>query len=256
MVVQYRWNASGAAAGYDQAAQHIHPYYTEIQNVICDRLPYAKSDVFCLLDAGGGSGRLVERTLEEFDHAHATIIDQSESFLAIAERRLKRFGSRVEWHCISLQNDWTKVLSRPPNVIVSMSAIHHLDPEEKRQFYRQCFNALTLDGLLLNGDEIRDRDDRSYLADVERWARHMRLAMRKELIPPTMHEAILGWIDRNLNQFGRPKVSGDDCHETVEAQVGYLGESGFEQVGVVWRRSLWAVLHGTKSLAGSSRAER
>ena len=28
---EYRWNESEHATGYDQAAQHIHPYYTEIR---------------------------------------------------------------------------------------------------------------------------------------------------------------------------------------------------------------------------------
>ena len=243
---EYRWNESEHATGYDQAAQHIHPYYTEIQDVILEQIPYSESDAFHLFDAGGGSGRLVERVLKKFGKAHATIVDQSESFLAIAERRLEQFGHRAECHRGRLQDDWTKMLPGRPDVIVSMSAVHHLDSDEKRGFYRRCFDALTSDGLVLNGDEVRARDDQAYMAEVDGWAGHMRRIMDQGLVPQSMHKALLGWIDRNLNQFGRPKVSGDDCHETIEAQVGYLNDGGFEQVRSVWHRSLWAILSGRK----------
>ena len=45
---EYRWNTSEAAAGYDQFAQHVHPYYTEIQDAIldgADKMPPQKNKV-------------------------------------------------------------------------------------------------------------------------------------------------------------------------------------------------------------------
>ena len=48
-----------------------------------------------LVDIGGGSGGLAERVLEQFAGAHVTVVDQSEPFLALAERRLARFAPRA-----------------------------------------------------------------------------------------------------------------------------------------------------------------
>ena len=36
----YRWDITDAAAGDDQAAEHIHPHYLEIQDVILAALPF------------------------------------------------------------------------------------------------------------------------------------------------------------------------------------------------------------------------
>src|SRR5262245_59867547 len=95
----YRWNTSDFATGYDAAAETIHPHYLEIQDQILRLL----SAVTCLLSPvpsriialGGGSGRLMERILDRWPQAHGIIIDQSEPFLALAERRLTRFGPRA-----------------------------------------------------------------------------------------------------------------------------------------------------------------
>ena len=41
-------------------------------------------------------------------------------------------------------------------------------------------------------------------------------------------------------------LSGDDCLETSETQVGYLRAAGFDPVDVTWSRDLWAVFVGRK----------
>ena len=59
-----------------------------------------------VVDRGGGSGRLMERILDRFPAAHGVIIDQSEPFLALAERRLARFGPRATCVLCRQQGDW------------------------------------------------------------------------------------------------------------------------------------------------------
>ena len=90
----------------------------------------------CVVDLGGGSGRLLERVLERFANAQAVLVDQSAAFLAIAERRLARFGERVTLIEKRLQDDWRAELPATPDALVSMSAIHHLEPAEKQALYR------------------------------------------------------------------------------------------------------------------------
>ncbi len=240
----YRWNVTEAAAGYDLAAEHIHPHYLEIQDVILAALPYDHNDEFTVLDAGGGSGRLVERILDQFPRARGLIIDQSEAFLALAERRLSRFGSRTVCHRSRLQDDWPAFLDTDIHAIVSMSAIHHLDADEKREFYRHAFQSLANGGLFINGDEVRPHDDGVYLSELRDWADHMRRLIAEGVVPDTMHETMNGWIHRNVDCFGQAKQSGDDCHETVEAQLGYLALAGFTDTNTIWQKSLWSVFSG------------
>ena len=70
--------------------------------------------------------------------------------------------------------------------------------------------------------------------------------MQAGRIPDCLHGALTGWIDRNVTRFGGSRSSGDDCHETAEAQLGYLTAAGLVEPGEVWKRDLWAVLYARK----------
>jgi len=245
-VADYRWNVTEFATAYDAAAEHIHPRYVEMQLAVLDLLPFATDAEILLVDAGGGSGRLIELFLDRFARATAIIVDQSETFLAIAERRLARFGGRAECRLARLQNDWTAGLPGTPDAVVSMSAIHHLDPAEKLDLYGRLHDALALRGVLLNGDEVRPADDAEYLARCRWWAEHMHRVSEAGLVPAAFRPAMLKWEERNVTRFGQPRVSGDDCHETVETQLGYFRAAGFARADCPWQKEMWAILRGVK----------
>jgi hypothetical protein len=67
------------------------------------------------------------------------------------------------------------------------------------------------------------------------------------LVSGPMAEALRQWEARNVHRFGEPRRSGDDCHETIEAQLAYLCEAGFRTVDVPWQKEMWAVLRGVKT---------
>jgi tRNA (cmo5U34)-methyltransferase len=246
--MSYRWNTSDFATGYDAAADVIHPHYLAIQDEILRLLGsrFPSSDSLLIVDLGGGSGRLMERILDRFPAAQGIVVDQSEPFLALAERRLIRFGGRATCILARLQDNWSREVQSPPTAFVSMSAIHHLDPKEKQSLYQRCHDLLGSGGILLNGDEVRPEDDRQYLATLNAWADHMRREMAASSIPPLFHTALHGWIDRNVTHFGQPKKSGDDCHESVATQLAYFRSAGFALADAPWQKDLWAVLRGAK----------
>lgn len=242
----YRWNVSEFAVAYDQAAEKVHPYYLELQDAIQREIAIPPDADALLVDMGGGSGRLIERLLEKWPRATGLVLDQSEPFLALAERRLARFGSRASCIQARLQDDWRGLLPKAPAAIVSMSAVHHLDPAEKQSFYRRCFDALAPGGKLLNGDEVRPEDESQYLPILKDWAAMWERGIKDGSIPLGIHAALRGWIDRNVTRFGEPKQSGDDCHETAEVQLAYFRAAGFMDAEVCWHKKLWALLSGTK----------
>ena len=96
-------------------------------------------------------------------------------------------------------------LPAQPAAIISTSAIHHLEPHEKRQVYQQCYDALEPLGILANGDEIRDEDDAKYRAAVEQWAAHMRQVMAAGRVNEVFAAMCDKWIDRNVGHFGEPR---------------------------------------------------
>jgi tRNA (cmo5U34)-methyltransferase len=246
-VSEYRWNYSEFAVAYDQAAESVHPFYLELQDAILRELSLQESSEVLLVDMGGGSGRLIERALDKWPKSRGMVLDQSEPFLALAERRLARFGRRAGCVLANLQDDWQPHFPSPPAAIVSMSAIHHLDPAEKQKFYQQCFDSLAPGGQLLNGDEVRPEVDSQYLEALQEWVAMWEKGIASGSIPPGIHAALRGWTDRNVTRFNQPKQSGDDCHETAETQFQYLGAAGFVETKVIWHKKLWALLSANKA---------
>jgi hypothetical protein len=54
------------------------------------------------------------------------------------------------------------------------------------------------------------------------------------------------WIERNVTHFDKPRASGDDCHETIRAQLACLCDCGFRSTSAPWHKDMWAVLLGVK----------
>jgi SAM-dependent methyltransferase len=238
----YRWNTSAAAEAFDQSAEFIHPRYLTVQEQVIGQLPFADDEPFLIVDLGAGSGRLIERILAKFPNSRAALVDQSEPFLAIAERRLHRFRERSVLIQRRLQDNWSAELPATPRAFVSMSAIHHLDAAEKQALFARCHDALTNGGVFINGDEYRPESDADYLATLQWWAEQKELAEKRGQIPQSFRPVFDAWYDRNIRRFGEPKVSGDDCHETIATQVSHLQATGFREVRIVWSERLWSVL--------------
>jgi SAM-dependent methyltransferase len=242
----YRWNQADHAIGYDRAAEIIHPHYLEIQDAILGRIARPRDAEFLLVDLGGGSGRLAEKFLTEFPRARAIVVDQSEAFLQIAKQRMEPFDGRGSWLVARLQDDWAARLPAAPQIITSMSAIHHLSPDEKQAVYAQAYGALEPLGILLNGDEIRAESDAEFRGQVEAWAAHMREIVADGRVDISIKPMLEKWVERNVTRFGQPRSSGDDWQETIEAQLAYLCDCGFRSVSVPWHKQMWAVLEGVK----------
>ena len=130
--------------------------------------------------------------------------------------------------------------------MVSMSAIHHLEPAEKQALYRRCFEALTPGGIFINGDEYRPESDADYLAAMEKWCEHKDAETTAGRIPESFQPTFDVWYEKNIRNFGQPKKSGDDCHETLAAQAEYFREAGFERVETPWHVQMWGLLIGRK----------
>jgi len=242
----YRWNISQFAAGYDAAAEHVHPLYSEIQDEVLAAIPFVKDESFLLVDLGGGSGRLVERALDQWPNSRAMVYDQSEAFLALAERRLARFGDRATTYLGRLQEDFTPAMPEPVGSFVSMSAIHHLDEYEKRLLAQRVAAALRPGGVFINGDEVRPDNESDYFARLQKWADHMQVGLATGAIPSLMHDILHGWIERNVTRFSEPRHSGDDCHDTAEHQLTFFADAGMKTQPVKWRKEMWGVMVARK----------
>jgi SAM-dependent methyltransferase len=245
MSADYRWNQSELAAAYDADAPVVHPFYAAVQDALLELAADRLTSGGLVVDLGGGSGRLIERFLDRFPNCRAILVDQSAPFLDLASRRLARFVPRFECIQARLQDDWRSRLPAPATVIVSTSAIHHLEPAEKQALYRQVRLALAPGGLFANGDEVRPADDDQYLKLCCQWGLYMQTLIDGGKVSEPMAGALRTWQDRNITRAQEPRKSGDDCHETAATQLDYLKHAGFTSASTGWSEGLWTVLIGT-----------
>ena len=132
------------ASTYDEV--HGQPSLMDTKLTIPPVLP---EDTKKLLDLGAGTGLELIAVFERFPDVKVTAIDITEEMLA--ELRKRPFASSVESIC----GDFFSVdFGNGYDAVISSSALHHFDREEKARLYRKIFDALKPGGLFINADCI------------------------------------------------------------------------------------------------------
>ena len=128
-----RFHSNTMAQSYDKMCQSIVPGYDFMQNTLIDILKFEKLEKIVLLDLGAGSGILIKKVLKEFPNSTCYHLDYSDDFTAIAKDKLKEYADRVIYIKSDFCGDWESQIKEKPNVITSMSAIHHLSNKNKKE---------------------------------------------------------------------------------------------------------------------------
>jgi tRNA (cmo5U34)-methyltransferase len=174
-----------------------------------------------VLDLGAGTGLLSAAVREAVPGARLTLLDGAAPMLAVARQRLGDVPTLVA--------DLTDELPAGPfDAVVSALAIHHLDDAAKRDLFRRIRAVLRPGGTFVNAEQVagptpwhqaqyeaaHERDARALGTDDAEW------------------EAALG------------RMAHDRC-SSVEDQVAWLRDAGFDRVDVAFKRYRFAVYHGT-----------
>lgn len=236
---------------FDVMAPYCVPCYDFLQESIFDIIDFDTAKSFVFVDLGAGSGIQIEKALLRYPNSRAVYIDSSPPFLQLAEKRLNRFKDRVQFINDTIESDWPSSLRNKPDLVFSMSAIHHLKPAEKKRVYRQVHDCLKKNGWFFNIDEMKSPHADAYMSSLLFWVRHVQKAAA--LIPDKLQEYYRewnrhfnGWKRRNIVDIGTPKVKGDDIHETYTIQLGYLKSAGFRNIDLFIKYHLWCVIGGRK----------
>ncbi len=164
-----------------------------------------------VLDLGCGDGEVVARISELHAGIDAVACDFSPEMLERARQRFTGTNVRVVEHDLDepLPAAWGTF-----DMVVSAFAIHHLVDERKRALYREVFGCLGLGGVFCNLEHV-------------------------DSPTPELHEAFLAAIDVDHDDPSNKLVS-------VETQLGWLRELGYEHVDCHWKWREMALLAGTK----------
>ncbi len=236
---------------YDKLAQYLVPKYDYLQEEVIDLLPFNINRQYNVIDLGAGSGIFLERFLKKYPNVKCFWIDYSDDFLNVAKNRLNKYNKRINFIISPIEEDWTKLIHEKVHLITSMSAIHHLETQEKKELYKRCYDLLEETGWFFNIDEMKTLNFDAYKSSLERWYKHGEEIKKK--IPnhllssyKLLKNQFDNWKIRNLDNIEKPKTKGDDIHETFIDQINWLNEIGYKNVDLFIKHHLWCVIGGQK----------
>lgn len=187
------------ASRYDAEIRAMVPRYEEVHDTLLALL--ALRPPSRVLDLGAGTGYTLRRILEAFPTARGLGLDVSVEMLGRARERLAGLEKRAE---IRAGNIAAPELDGSFDAIVSILAVHHLYPDEKRHLFSRIWEHTEPGGLFVLADYFRPASDRlSELYDLPD--------------EPDPHEV------------------EHDHPDTAAEHLAWLTAAGFAAVDVVWK---------------------
>ncbi len=135
------------ADGYDD----VHAKFVETKALLAANLPEGAKKI---LDLGAGTGMELIPLFEKLPNAQVTAVDLSEEMLA--QLRARPFGGRVR---IIRGDFFESDLGSGYDAIISTSALHHFDEDEKLRLYKKLRAILKDGGIFLNSDYVSDSQE-------------------------------------------------------------------------------------------------
>ncbi len=189
-----------------------------------------------VIDLGCGDGFLARAVLSEFPTAHALLIDHSEPMLRRAHEAMSPFSGRYEIRHGDLSDPLPPQIGDGSlDLIVSGYAIHHLPTARKRSLYGEVFGLLAPAGLFVNVEHVASATPELEAVHDEAYIDHIAAVTGRDKAE----------VEREYH--GRPDKA-DNILESVEAQVGWLREIGFDQADVYFKWLELAVFGGQRPL--------
>jgi tRNA (cmo5U34)-methyltransferase len=198
------------ALNYLARADRI-PHRREGESVLLDFIPRSAQRI---LDLGTGDGRLLALIRLDRPDASGVAVDFSPTMLQAARERFR--GDKnvqvIEHNLDEPLPDLGRF-----DAIVSSFAIHHCTDERKKALYSEIHAALQPGGVFLNLEHVASAT-------------------------PGLHARFLGGL-------GITEADEDPSNKlaSVEAQLGWLREIGFQEVDCFWKWLELALFGGTKA---------
>ena len=201
----------------------------EVQEDVVRRLLERNPHRFTrFLDVGGGDGAMSELVLSLDSEARAVLVDFSEPMLEGARKRLAAYPDRWQLVYADLSDPgWHAQLPGGPyGAAVSALAIHHLSSARKRALFVELHELLEPGAIFVNMDHVAIDGP-------------LRGVWEEQMVANAVHAEHRRGGSRSAAEIERELFDDDedDRPDSVEEQVRWLREAGFEQVEVNFK---WA----------------
>jgi tRNA (cmo5U34)-methyltransferase len=209
------------ADAYDVAIRRFIPHYDDMLATGVELLMALAPRAAHVLDLGGGTGALSAAVLAKLPKARVTLLDVDSAMLGEAQRRLARFGDRIELREASFLDPLPAA-----DAVVASLALHHVhDLDAKIDVYRSIHTALPSGGVFLNLDAAITDGPRLKALTFQRWAAGM---AEHGISQSEAREHFAAWADQ-------------DRYFPLDEELSALRRAGFAEVECFWRRGGSAV---------------
>jgi tRNA (cmo5U34)-methyltransferase len=218
-----------AAWDYDRARRQLVPGFDEFYGAVLDSVPFGRTEQIRVLDLGAGTGLLGAMVAERFPRSRVTLVDLSVEMLRVARRRFSGEPERFEFRNMDYARKPLPGGPRGYDLVVSALSIHHLTHGDKRELFGKVHDSLAGDGCFINADQVQGETPEEEARYREWWLGRVREAGVSEEDLDAAHARMRA--DRNT---------------TLGAQLGWLEDAGFEEIGCSYKDHRFAVYNGRK----------
>lgn len=226
MSIKHAFNEG--AKDYDAARRQLIPCFDDFYGTAVERVPFAKTDQFTVLDLGAGTGLLSSLVQAQFPGAVFTLVDISELMLEQAKQRFANHTSQVNY----LVADYAKApIENRFDLVISSLSIHHLSGPDKAALFGRIYHCLNEGGMFINADQV--------LGSTPAIESDYRAAWLRQVKEKGVSDTALS---QALERMKEDKMS------TLSDQLSWLGEAGFERVNCWYQNYSFVVFSGQKPI--------
>lgn len=236
----YAFNNSNIVASYDADMDIWHPNRVKMASIVCEVLPFNRTEHLRVLDLGAGTGYLSHKIIEMFPRAEIIAVDAAALMIEKAKARLNNRLEHVTFHVSTFQ-DLPKSMDAHSSVdaVVSSFALHHLYREEKLTLLNYVQSILRPHGWFINCDVLKTAD-----AVLEARFRRLYYQGIQERTREIRHE------EKSLDEISsalsdKEKESGDNPLCLMD-ELQIIAEAGFRTAECFWKEYQEAVYGGIK----------
>ncbi|GIP36462.1 class I SAM-dependent methyltransferase [Paenibacillus sp. J2TS4] len=214
------------AKDYDWQRKNLIPCYDDFYGTALSLVESADPSPR-ILDLGAGTGLLSGLVLQKYPQAQLTLIDFSDPMLDKARQRFSPSASNVQY----IAADYSDyAFTECYDFIISSLSIHHLPHAGKRKLFANVYHALRDGGVFVNADQARGPTPETDAYYKRRWMASVRASgLAQEMIDAS--------VERRKH----------DINASVEEQIRWMEEAGFNEVDCMYKNLEFAVFYGKKA---------
>jgi tRNA (cmo5U34)-methyltransferase len=198
-----------------------------MRQIALELLPPSPQIPLQVLDLGAGTGLFSTLVHSKYPTACFTLWDVADKMLEVAKSRFANSTAQFSY----VVGDYRSFAALDSyDLIISSLSIHHLSDPEKQELFRCIFRALKLGGIFLNMDQIKGPTLELQETYCQKWEEITRINGATE-------EEIQGGMERRRLY---------DREATLENQLQWLREAGFQEVDCIYKKWLMGLFYARK----------